>query len=307
MHPSIDPAIQTISIREGGLVGTFYQPRTSPPWPVVVAVGGSSPGMFGIPGPMFASEGMATLALAYFGMPGLPRTFERIPLEYFQRALDWLSRRDDVRHDAIAVAGASRGGELALLLAATYPQFRAAVSWVGSGLVYGGVVGMGAAPVAGWTHGGVDLPFAGFVPSAVKMDERPVRLTPGFLAGLEDAAAVPAAEIPVERINGPVMLISGTDDAVWPSAVLSEFAVRRLRGHNHPHTVEHLAYDGAGHVIGPPVPGLSFNITHAVHPLLGLDFEFGGTVEKNTAASHDSWPRIVAFLDNAFRTLIGHV
>ena len=300
MHPSLDPTIQTIQVRDEGLVGTFYMPGTPPPWPTVIAVGGSSPGIFGLPGLAFASEGVATLALAYFGMPGLPRTFERIPLEYFAKALSWLARRDDVRQDGIVVAGASRGGELALLLAATYPEIRAAISWVGSGLVYGGVVSIGVAPMAGWTRNGVDLPFAGFVPSALKMEVPPVSLTPGFLAALEDAEAVAAAEIPVERINGPVLLISGTDDAVWPSTVLSEFAVRRLRAHHHPHPVEHLVYDGAGHVIGPPVPGLTFTITHAVHPILGIDFAFGGTAEKNTGASHDSWARILAFLDRAF-------
>ena len=57
----------------------------------MIAVGGSSPGIFGLPGLAFASEGVATLALAYFGMPGLPRTFERIPLEYFAKALSWLA------------------------------------------------------------------------------------------------------------------------------------------------------------------------------------------------------------------------
>ena len=300
MHPALDPGIQTVRVRAHGLVGTFYQPRTPPPWPVVVVVGGSSPGIFGLPALMLASEGIAALALAYFGMPGLPQTFERIPLEYFAKALTWLAGREDVRHDAIAVAGASRGGELALLLAATYPEFKAAVSWVGSGLIYGGVLSIGSAPVAGWTRGGVDLPFAGFVPSTVKMDEPPVRLTPGFLAGLEDADAVAAAEIPVERINGPVLLISGTDDAVWPATILSEFAVRRLRAHGHPHAVEHLQYEGAGHVIGPPVPGLTFDITHAVHPIIGLDFAFGGTAAKNIAASHDSWARILRFLRQAF-------
>jgi dienelactone hydrolase len=298
MHPALDPGIQTIQVRDDGLVGTFYMPRTPPPWPVVISVGGSSPGLFGLPGLMFASEGIASLALAYFGMPGLPRTFERIPLEYFGKALSWLARREDIRHEAIAVAGASRGGELALVLGATYRQIRAVVSWVGSGLVYGGVVSMGAAPKAGWTRDGVDLPFAGFVLSAVKMDAPPVALTPGFLAALDEADV--AAQIAVERINGPVMLVSGTDDAVWPSTILSEVAVRRLRERGHPHAVEHLVYEGAGHIIGPPVPGLNFSITHAVHPIVGVDFAFGGTPEKNAAASLDSWPRILTFLRTAF-------
>jgi hypothetical protein len=32
MHPAIDPRIQTVQVRDDGLVGTFYMPRTPPPW-----------------------------------------------------------------------------------------------------------------------------------------------------------------------------------------------------------------------------------------------------------------------------------
>jgi dienelactone hydrolase len=304
MHGALDPDVRMVQVRDDGLVGAFYRPGTRPPWPAVLVVGGSSPGIFGLPAVMFASEGIAALALGYFGIPGVPRTFERIPLEYFGRALAWLARQPDVRPDSTGVVGFSRGGELALLLASTYPEIRAAISFVGSGLVYGGVVAIGAEPVAGWTRDGVDLPFAGFVPSAVRMDAPPVALAPGFLAALDDVDAVAAAEIPVERINGPVLLISGTDDAVWPATTLSEFAVRRLRAHGHPHAVEHLIYERAGHVIGPPVPGMPFTMTHAVHPIIGLDFAFGGTVEANAAASADAWPRAVRFLEGA---LVGHI
>lgn len=39
---------------------------------------------------------------------------------------------------------------------------------------------------------------------------------------LEDKAA---ASIAVEKINGPAMVISGTDDQLWPSTRLSEMVV----------------------------------------------------------------------------------
>jgi hypothetical protein len=55
LPPALDPGIQTVQLRADGLVGTFYQPRTTPPWPVVVVVGGSSPGIFAFPALMFAS------------------------------------------------------------------------------------------------------------------------------------------------------------------------------------------------------------------------------------------------------------
>jgi hypothetical protein len=73
--------------------------------------------------------------------------------------------------------------------------------------------------------------------------------------------------------------------------------------HDHPHAVEHLVYEGAGHVIGPPVPGLTFSMTHAVHPILGIDFAFGGDPGKSTSASLDSWARILSFLDAVFAAL----
>jgi BAAT / Acyl-CoA thioester hydrolase C terminal len=41
------------------------------------------------------------------------------PLDYFGDALDWLAAQPQVRADAIAVKGSSRGGELSLLLGAT--------------------------------------------------------------------------------------------------------------------------------------------------------------------------------------------
>jgi dienelactone hydrolase len=144
------------------------------------------------------------------------------------------------------------------------------------------------------------LPFARLDRAAVDWNQSPVRLTPGFLAGLTDEATVTAAEIPAERINGPILLISGTDDQVWPSSILAEVAVRRLRRWQHPFSVEHLSYEGAGHSIGPPHPYAPFGTTHVVHPVLGLDFEMGGTSELNSQASKDSWGRIVAFFKERF-------
>ena len=139
---------------------------------------------------MLASEGMAALALAYFGMPGLPKTVRAHPARV-------LRDRDRVAAAPQRRRGATRwpwpepraAANCALLLASTYPEIRAAISWVGSGLVYGGVVSMGAAPVAGWTRGGVDVPFAGFDMSAVDLAASPVTLTPGFLAALADTRA----------------------------------------------------------------------------------------------------------------------
>jgi hypothetical protein len=60
------------------------------------------------------------------------------------------------------------------------------------------------------------------------------------------------AEIPVERINGPVLLIAASDDAVWSSERLSKVAMERLERHGHPYDDELVVYPEAGHLIQAP-------------------------------------------------------
>jgi acetyl esterase/lipase len=102
-----------------------------------------------------------------------------------------------------------------------------------------------------------------------------------FLKCLEDRAAVEAAAIAVERIRGPVLLISGEDDRLWPSPVLAEIAAARLAAHKH--VVTHLRYPGAGHMIGPVGLPATANTIH--HPLRGRSMALGGTPAGNAAAA----------------------
>ena len=54
------------------------------------------------------------------------------------------------------------------------------------------------------------------------------------------------ATIPVEKIQGPVLLVSGSDDQVWPSSALADIAMRRLEAHDFAFPFKHLRYEGAG-------------------------------------------------------------
>jgi dienelactone hydrolase len=114
---------------------------------------------------------------------------------------------------------------------------------------------------------------------------QPIPLTPRFLRGLEDQEAATRAEIPVERINGPVLLISGKDDAMWPSERLAEIARRRLAAHHFPHPYRHLAYEGAGHMIGTPYQPTT--VLASRHPLTGEMFAYGGTPKGYARARAD--------------------
>jgi len=114
-----------------------------------------------------------------------------------------------------------------------------------------------------------------------------------FERSLEDEAAVAIGSIAVEKIAGPVLLVSGTDDQVWPSTCLSEMAIERLKAHEHPFPYEHLRYEGAGHPTGLPYSG-PVNTRAGLMPL-------GGSLERNGFLHADSWPRVLGFLKKHLR------
>jgi dienelactone hydrolase len=273
-------------VAEGGLVGIFYTPGGEGPYPAVITLGGSGGNMDVQTAVILASRGYAALALDYFGGQGLPDQLSQIPLEYFADALAWLQAQPVVDGERIGVIGHSRGGELALLLGATFPEIKAVVSYAGSGVVFGGYPGPGPA----WTLGRETVPFA---PS--ELDLAPERDRPAVVPGPAEELA--KAEIPVERINGPVLLISGTADRVWPATMLSEIARERLAAHDHTYPYDHLAYEEAGHTL--PVPYWPATVDPFPHPLTGVIVEPGGTRATNAAAGAAAWAEVLAFLEAA--------
>jgi dienelactone hydrolase len=117
-----------------------------------------------------------------------------------------------------------------------------------------------------------------------------------FLALLDDSAAAARAEIPVERIHGALLLISGRDDGIWPSTPMADRVMSRLRQHRFPYAYEHHSYDSAGHAISRryfPTPDVG---DARRHPVTGRMVVAGGTPEGTALASEDSWQRVLAFL-----------
>jgi len=285
---------------DGGLVATLHLPPGDGRRPAVIVLSGSDGGiatanMFGEP---LAASGFATMCLAYFAMDGLPRDLSRIPLEYFKKAIDWLRAHPSMDGERLAVFGMSRGGEAALLVGSTFPAITAVVAIVPSHVVWQGINTDPSIRTSSWTLGGVDLPYAPLVEPRVGATWRE-----WFENSL--GAAPPEAAIPVERINGPVMFVSGTADGVWPCSEMADAAIARLREHRFPFPVEHARYEGGGHAIlvppyrvGPienPWPEESYHRPQWLKDGIG-SLQLGGTSEGNRLARIDAWPRMLRFL-----------
>jgi len=290
------------AVREAGVVGTLFLPPGEGSHRAVIVLGGSDGGISEHRAALVASHGYAALSLAYFGVTDLPSELVKVPIQYFEHAIGWIRGQPWLRDGFLAVWGASRGGELALLLGATIPSINAVIAYVASGVLHGPFEPHDPPDTpACWTSGGQPLPYlqehnGTDDPTSVDYTKSPVAESPRYLSQLRDVNAVERATIPVERTHGPILLVSGQDDQIWPSSILTEIAIRRLQQPGHPYPFRHLSYEGAGHAIY--IPYSPTTQIEYIHPN-GVHYTGGGSPRANSEAGADAWRHVLAFLEES--------
>jgi dienelactone hydrolase len=285
-------------------IGRLFIPTGVARPPVVIVLSGSGGGFDVDKAAVLSRRGFATFALAYFGIDPLPSWLNRIPLEYFDSALAWLRTQPGIDAQRVGILGVSRGAELALLLASSTPAIGAVVAYAPSSVAW---AASGRDKVTGelipcWTRGGRPIPFAplplrGFMWRSafpVVAMQRPVLFRNLFRAGLRNRHAIEQAAIPVENMRGPLLLVSGGEDHLWPAAEMSEAIISRLKRKNFAYAAEHLYYPGAGHMLRYPFLPTTPRASSNKH-LRGAKFSFGGTPEADAAAQDDAWRRTISF------------
>jgi hypothetical protein len=283
----------TTRVEDAGIDGLFGCPDGEGPFPGVLALGGSEGGIPEYLLRLLVPEGVACLALAYFNTPGTQPALTDVPLERIERGLRWLLAHPKVRthNGRLGVIGGSKGGELALLTAATFPELVGpVVAYTPSHVVWAGIdLQNPRGPMhSSWSRDGRPLPYVPYLPGVgPSMGERGMVLLPIYARGLDNNDAVEAAAIPLERAIGPVLLVSGTDDRMWPAERMCRLAVDRMHRAGRAHLVRHLNFPDAGHVLVP------FEL-----PLGGpaMPFDFGGEPGAGGRAHARVWPEVVQML-----------
>lgn len=301
----VDPSVTIRQIRENGIFVNLFLPQEEAPLPSVVVLGGSGGGFSDGLAALYASHGYAAISVAYFGIEGLPPELLNIPLEYFEGVFEWIRAQPEFDLEHLSISGTSRGGELALLLASRYPIFKSVATYVPSGYIWGAVSRAedndpNAFP--SWTYGGEPIPYVDRIRNdAVEPNADGVlELTPAFLRALENEERATAGAIEIEKINGPILMVSGRADALWPSATFADLIVERLKSKGFAHEVRNFTYEGAGHTIGPRFGPAT--VTKGFHPIRKATIGYGGNPADIAAARFDSWPRVLAFLDQYVKT-----
>jgi acyl-CoA thioester hydrolase/bile acid acetyltransferase-like protein/bile acid acyltransferase/acyl-CoA thioester hydrolase-like protein len=272
-------------------------------WPAVACFGGSEGGFESQVGhaKLLASHGFAALAASWVDA-GSP--IASTPLERFGSAVRFLADQAGVDADRLAGLAVSRGAE-GLLSAACAPpglRCRGLVLVSPSSVTWQAIGPDGEIPDApSWTLGGRAVPWlpvrtGALMPQLVRNAwrasrsaeaHRPtlLRLRPAYESGLRGPTTGAAdARIPGERADCPLLLVTGTEDAVWPSGPMAQEVLgRRLSAAD-----QHLSCLGAGHLVRLGVLPTDAQWTGGI--------ALGGTRTGQAAAQRRATARIMTFL-----------
>ncbi|MGC4074785.1 MAG: acyl-CoA thioester hydrolase/BAAT C-terminal domain-containing protein [Nibricoccus sp.] len=258
------------------MVDTIYHPPVGKSRDVAILMLGGSEG--GFPDYYdtkgFTEKGYACLVAGYFRTPHTTDRLELIPLEYFEAVIEQFRARPEVGNKKLVVWGGSKGGELALLLASRYPQINGVIAAVPSSVVFQGI---GGQRVSSWSYKGESIPFVPYADydfSKIVNNE----YVEAYRLSLEQKEFVEKATIPVENINGPVLILSGKADTMWPSSQMGAMIEKRLREKQFKHGYRHVSYEDAGHTLND-------------------GYMMGGTAEGNRKARDDVKKQVDEFLE----------
>jgi uncharacterized protein len=239
---------------------------------------------------LLAAQGAAAMSIRWFGDLGQTPGICEVPLETFTPALDRLASLAG----QLAVVGISKGAEAALLLAARDPRIRAVAAFSPSAVVWAnvgpGLDGTVRPCRSSWTAGGRPLSF-------VPYDDtwQPTDATTPSYRGLYERSLVTfgdqvaAATIPVEDIDGRVLVTGGGDDQVWPSDTFAARIAQRRAAHERDTTL--VIDPAAGHRV--TLPG------EPADPASGMAMARGGSPDSDSAMGRRVWPPLLDLLELA--------
>lgn len=200
---------------------------------------------------LFADNGFSALAMSYYGSEGLPRKMRAVPLEMFECAAAEMKKYG---FEKIGIYGNSKGGGMALIAASQISCFSLCIAVSATAHIFQGSGRSCENPCKSMAaYHGRDFPYVPnddmmklFAKRCIK--ERKVRLL--YLIEEWEKKGCAENEIPVEKINGEILLITASHDESVPAKADAELLMNRLKAHNFPYPYRHVNSETGSHNLG---------------------------------------------------------
>ena len=249
--------MEKTSVQTEGFEGILY-PGNGRKDKVIIVMSGSNGGMSLTEkeAKFYHEHGMPALALALFKTKQTSPDLSCVPVEYVERAIDWLKKKG---YEKIGIDGTSKGSEMALLAASMFPDISCVIARVPSHFISEGLSGSGKnkgpSNTSCWSYHGKQIPYAPYksrhfnILSMIKKEKELHIITfNGDKDVTEDTL------IPIEKIKAPILMISSKHDAVWPSFESAAYMEKKLTEMSFPYPHKHIAYEYMSHAAITKLP-----------------------------------------------------
>ncbi|NMB55971.1 MAG: acyl-CoA thioesterase [Leptolinea sp.] len=280
----------------------FY--TDDPGRPTILFIGGSGSGL-DVDAPIsaaLASHGFNVLSVSFIGEYNLPPQLSRVPLEYFEKVIDWIKQNPITRGKDIWLLGMSKGAEVALILASRHSEITRVALWAPHAYCFQGIAFKNE---SSWTDKGIDVPYIRIKNRWVFrhtldcfVKNRPFGYTPVYQKSLEAADNKEEARIRVENSKADFLFFTSKDCGMWNTYDGSVDIMDTLRKNEYPHNYALIVYDEAGEPYYVPYVIPASETSVKIFPR--LVFSTGGTLQGNAHAREDAWEKTIEFFKKPF-------
>ncbi|XP_024154748.1 acyl-coenzyme A thioesterase 1 [Oryzias melastigma] len=269
--------VSRVSVKEGSFHGVLFTPPGEGPFPAVLDL---CTFMSEKRASLLASKGFVVLAVPVFFEK--PDVSGKMHLDHFEEAVTFLKQVPQVGSRGVGVISRSKGGDIALSLAAFVPGIEAVV-WING------------------CNANVGIPlFYKKQPilSPIMFDFSKVIPTDSGANIIKYAVENPLDEknkgslVPIERAAGRFLFVASEDDLNWDSTAYVEAMVERLKRHGRSN-FETVFYPAAGHLLEPPYGPFC---PSALHGMLNFPVMWGGEPRTHAEVEVKLWKKIQEFL-----------
>ncbi|KAK7480356.1 hypothetical protein BaRGS_00028403 [Batillaria attramentaria] len=267
--------VRRIEIREGRVRGTLFLPPGDGPFPGVIDMFGTAGGIIETRAALLASHGFAALSLAFFRYLDLPPVLDKIQLDYFEEAVEWLSSQTVVRPGGIGIVGVSAGATIATATAWLCPKVKA-------------VVGINGPPFAFIT----DMYRNGKLLRKARLMDYSLLEQTEYGAIVKQCLSYDTSDLlPVWETSVHLLLLMSDDDQLNDPKWAEHF--QTMYPEDKRHLIELVRYPGAGHLLEPPYAPHCYV---CLNTGAGLDCVWGGQPKLHAAAQEKAWAKTITFL-----------
>ncbi|CAN9502786.1 unnamed protein product [Ophioblennius macclurei] len=269
--------VSRVTVREGNINGVLFTPPGEGPFPAVLDL---CTFMSEKRACLLANKGFVVLTVAVIS--DKPQNMKALHLDHFKEAVDYLLKHPKVGSKGVGLVSRSKGGDLALALAAFVPGVDAVV----------------------WINGcSANMGFPLFYKNRqilppLSFDMSKMIVTESGASIIKHVLGDPRTEenkgclVPIQDAKGHFLFVASGDDLNWDSQGFMEEMVERMKRHGKKN-FESVCYPQAGHLLEPPYGPFC---PSAIHGLFSAPVLWGGEPVAHIAAELDFWPKMQEFL-----------